>query len=94
MKTAYIIFEFNGQRYEYDGGLPTEVANASAHLYDSEGFWIGGYPANLPAGADEDDELPTARWEIEHVGGKVIEVIGARENGAVHYMDWKHPRIY
>jgi hypothetical protein len=92
---ACIIFEFQGRRYEYDGALPDEVADAVADLYDERGFWRGGYPPGLAAqGADGRDELPTALWEITHVGGTVIEVRGTRDNGAVYLEDWKRPRVY
>ena len=91
---AHIVFEFGGRRYEYDGGLPGEVADAVAALYDERGFWRGGYP-DLSAQAKEPlDTLPTALWEIAHVGGKVIEIHGARPSGAILDEDWKHPRIY
>ena len=92
---AYITFLLDGQSYEYDGGLPTEIVDRFAYLLDLQGFWIGGYPRDLAAtGADELDELPTARWEIEHIGGQVQQVHGARENGAIHLDDWKKPRIH
>ncbi len=93
--TAYIVFEYKGRRYEYDGGLPEEVEEQAAHLFDAEGFWLGGYPAELEAQAvDAEDVLPIARWEIEHVGGTIVEIHGARANGAIHGEDWKNPRIY
>lgn len=92
---ARIIFEFRGQRYEYDGGLPDEVAAAVSDLFDDDGFWIGGYPEALAGQmADAEDELPAARWEIEHVGGRVIEILGARADGSIRLEDWKRPRIY
>ena len=92
---ASILFTLAGETYEYDGGLPAAVLERAAALLTPQGFWIGGYPPDLAAaGADAQDELPVARWEIEHVGGRVIEVRGARENGAIHHEDWKRPRIY
>jgi hypothetical protein len=92
---ASILFDFRGQRYEYDGGLPDAVADAVADRFDERGFWVGGYPDTLAAlGKDPEDELPTARWEIEHIGGTVIEILGARDNGAIHFEDWKRPRIH
>jgi hypothetical protein len=95
MNKASIIFTLDGKTYEYDGGLPAAVLERAAALLTPEGFWVGGYPAELAAaGADAQDELPTARWEIEHVGGTVLEVRGARDNGAIHLEDWKQPRIY
>ena len=92
---ASILFDFRGQRYEYDGGLPAEVAAAVADLFDEHGFWRGGYPADLATlGKDSEDELPAARWEIEHIGGTVVEILGTRDNGAIHLTDWKRPRLY
>ena len=95
MNQATILFEFRGQRYVYDGGLPEAVEEAVADLYDDSGFWRAGYPADLvDQGADTEDELPAARWEIEHVGGRVLEIRGARPNGAIHLEDWPNPRIH
>lgn len=92
---AFITFDFRGQRFEYAGGLPLEVSEAVAHLFDSQGFWIGGYPpALLVSGKEEGDDLPTALWEIEHIGGRVVEIHGRRPSGAILAEDWKHPRIY
>jgi len=93
---AYITFSIAGLTYEYDGGLPDEVMAAAgkAGLLDDNGFWIDGYPPEIEAAGKDYDELPIARWEIEHVGGKVLEVHGARANGAIHPEDWKSPRIY
>jgi len=96
MSNACIIFEFRGQRYEYDGDLPGDVfAALPDELFDAEGFWVGGYPDEIDAqDADDQDTLPTARWEIEHIGGTVLEVRGARDNGAIHWEDWKRHVIY
>jgi hypothetical protein len=92
---AYVVFELGGARYEYDGGLPDEVINQSAHLFDQDGFWKAGYPDSLDAEAKEErDSLPSALWEIHQVGGTVINIHGARPSGAVLEEDWKHPRIY
>lgn len=92
---AYIVFEYKGRRYEYDGGLPDELDDEIAHLVDAEGMWLGGYPAELAALAiDSEDALPLARWEIEHIGGRVLEIHGARSNGAIHLEDWTNPRVY
>ncbi len=95
MNQAYIIFELDGVRHEYDGGLPAAVLEAAQALLDDRGYWLGGYPAALgAAGVDVLDDLPTARWEIEHVGGRVLEIHGARPDGSIHADDWKHPRVY
>lgn len=95
MNQAYIIFEFRGQRYEYDGGMPAAVLEAVPHLLDSHGFWVGGFPIELLIeGPGEADDLPAARWEIEHVGGRVLEIHGARADGTIQTDDWKTPRIY
>jgi len=95
VRIACVIFEFNGRQYEYDGGLPTEVADAAVHLFDEEGFWLSGYPSELcRQGKEALDTLPTALWEIQHVGGRVLEIRGARSSGAVLHEDWKNPRIY
>jgi hypothetical protein len=92
---ACVIFELGGQRYEYDGGLPAEVLDRSAHLLDADGFWKESYPASLEGeGKEPRDALPTALWEIRHVGGRMIEIQGARPSGAIMEEDWKHPRIY
>jgi CRISPR/Cas system-associated protein Cas5 (RAMP superfamily) len=92
---ACIVFELDGVRYEYDGGLPESVMERSKHLLRADGFWIIGYPESLGAEAkDELDDLPSALWDIRRVGATVIEVQGARANGAIHWEDWKHPRIY
>jgi hypothetical protein len=93
--TACVIFELGGQRYEYDGSLPSEVISRAAQLFDDKGFWKGGYPDSLDAEAKEDrDELPTALWEIRQVGGTVIEIQGARPTGAILWEDWKNPVVY
>ncbi len=95
MNQAYIIFEFRGQRYEYDGGMPAAVLDAVPHLLDNHGNWVAGYPVELLAdGADAFDDLPAALWEIEHVGGRVLETHGARADGSIHAEDWKTPRVY
>lgn len=92
---ATILFEFRGRHFVYDGGLPEAVEEAVADLYDERGFWRGGYPAELAGQmADAEDELPAARWEIEHIGGRVVEIRGARPNGAIHLEDWQAPRIH
>lgn len=94
MNKASIIFEIKGARHVYDGGLPADVIERAAALLTPQGFWIGGYPPELAtAGVDDLDELPVARWEIEHVGGTVIEIRGARAHGAIHHEDWVQPRI-
>jgi len=94
MNKAYITFSFAGQQYEYDGGLPGAVTERVAHLFDPEGFWIGGYPSETANPADDQDELLLARWEIEHVGGTVLQVHNTRPDGTIHFEDWKSPRIY
>lgn len=43
---------------------------------------------------DMRDDLSGALWEITHVGGHVVEIQGAQPSGAIHWEDWKHPRIY
>jgi hypothetical protein len=92
---ACVIFELGGHRYEYDGGLPDEVCDRFAHLFDAQGFWRTGYPDTLAAEArGPRDALPTALWEIRQVGGRVIEVQGTRPSGAILEEDWKQPRIY
>ncbi len=91
---AYVVFEFDGARYEYDGGLPEAVMERATHLLRAD-VWITGYPDSLEAEAkDEFDDLPSALWDIRRVGGTVIEIQGARANGAIHWEDWKSPRIY
>ena len=91
---AFITFSFDGQEYEYDGGLPGEVLDRVHQLLDAHGFWIGGYPEAAANPADDLDEIPAARWEIEHVGGKILQVHGARADGTIRHEDWKRPRIY
>lgn len=93
--TAYITFTLAGESHEYDGGLPSVVLERVQHLLTPDGFWSGGYPRDLVRqAADEHDVLPIALWEIAHVGGKVLQIHGRRENGAIHEQDWKNPRIH
>ncbi len=89
---ASILFEYKGKRYVYDGGLPDAVEAMTEHLRDDEGYWLEPSPDSLPEG--DTNALPTAIWEIEHIGGKVLEVRGARSNGAIYWEDWLSPRIY
>lgn len=94
MKTASITFTFHGRSYEYDGELPAEVTSQVASLFDDRGFWRGGYPPALASqGVDQNDTLPTALWEITHVGGQVVEIRGAQASGAIYLEDWKRPRV-
>jgi hypothetical protein len=93
--SACIIFELGGQRYTYDGSLPGEVLDRSAHLFDAEGFWRADRPATQAGEAKEAlDELPGALWEIRQVGATVIEIQGARPSGAILWEDWKNPVVY
>jgi len=92
---AHVVFDIDGQRYEYDGGLPDAVMERSKHLLRADGFWKDGYPDSLGADAKDDrDDLPSALWDIRRVGGTVITIHGTRANGAIHWEDWKNPRIY
>lgn len=95
MSAAYIVFELDGRRYEYDGGFPAELADRVAALCDADGFWLGGYPAAAFTGMkDERDDLPAVLWEIGHLGGRVLEIQGAGASGAIHPEDWRNPRLY
>lgn len=96
MNSASLLFAFAGQRYTYDGQLPAALLRAlPPDLFDAEGFWRGGYPASLAEQMrDAEDMLPAARWEIEHIGGTVLEIRGARPNGAIHLEDWQRPVIH
>lgn len=92
---SYIVFELNGMRREYDGDLPDEVIAQFSHLRDPNGFWADGYPTSLNAEQKDDrDELPAALWDIKRVGGEVIEVHSTGKNGAIHWEDWKRPRMH
>ena len=81
MNQAYIIFTVSGRRYTYDGSLPPPFSESASE-----------YPDSLFADEKEPgDELPTARFEIEQLGGKIIEIHGARPSGAILWADWKNP---
>ena len=92
MNSAYIIFEIAGIRYEYDGGFPEQLEDLVESHLNADGFWRDRPDLSAQC-KDLGDGLPDVLWEIEQLGGKVISIHGARENGSIHWEDWKSPRV-